>query len=304
MSARIAALDVRSAAARDAALPAAIDAALIDTGFLLARGLAIDPGLLAAVYRTSHAFFARDAAYKARFGYRSALENFGYQGLREENLDPDAPADLKETFTMRNILRRPPADERWPSAEFRELMQRFYRAAMDAGLHLQRQIAAALKLEPEFFARHHSGDNVTLRLLYYPASTSNDARQLGAGAHTDYGLLTLLFQDRIGGLEVRDERGDWHPVASAAEEVIVNSGDLLERWSNGRYRSTPHRVQPRRSGEPRLSIAFFLDPDSDTLVEAIPACVPPGEAPRFAPVTAGEHVQQMLARSHKDRYDS
>ena len=101
-----------------------IDKALASCGFLQLTHIGIDADLLDAVFRASQAFFDGPAEIRHRSAYGSASENFGYQGVMEENLDPQAPADLKQSFTMRNIIARPPAEDRWPSAAFRDLMQR------------------------------------------------------------------------------------------------------------------------------------------------------------------------------------
>ena len=282
----------------------AVDNALAQIGFMVVRKAGIDPTLLQSVYSASKAFFTGPKAAKNACRYLSAEENFGYQSLGQENLNPDAPADLKETFTMRNIINRPPADERWPSPEFRDLMQAFYTQALSAGEHLQRILCSALKLDGDYFARCHSGENISLRLLYYPATETDriEPEQMGAGAHTDYGLLTLLFQDDVGGLQVMDNQQQWQDVAPVADGIVINSGDLLERWTNGRYRSTPHRVQARIGDRDRLSIAMFIDPDSNTQVEALASCVSAENPAKYPITTAGEHIQQKLDASHKNRY--
>ena len=282
-----------------------VGTALTAVGFMLVRNAGIDPLMLERVFAASRAFFMGPEAIKRSCGYRSAAENFGYQGMTEENLDPTAPADLKQTFTMRNIVGNPPPLERWPSAEFRELMQAFFGHALEAAYRLQRNVARALDLPEDFFTRCHGGENITLRLLDYPASEQAplDARQLGAGAHTDYGLLTLLFQDTVGGLQVLDAQDRWQSVAPVPGTIVVNSGDMLERWSNGRYQSTLHRVQPVTGARDRFSIALFLDPDNDTLVEALPSCIASGASPRYPPITAREHLRQKLDASHKARFD-
>ena len=114
--------------------------------------------------------------------------------------------------------------------------------------------------------------------------------QLGAGAHTDYGMLTLLFQDKIGGLQVFD-KGVWLDVDPIEDTIVVNTGDLMERWTNGRFKSTLHRVQPRIGASPRSSIAVFVDPDTDTPVEVLASCIDEDHPARFEPITAGEHIQ-------------
>jgi isopenicillin N synthase-like dioxygenase len=224
--------------------------------------------------------------------------------LLEENLDPSAPADIKETFTMRNILRNPPTLDRWPSAQFRDAMVRFYASALASAHAIQRQMAEQLGLPADFFVRVHSGENVTLRLLYYPGSQTTQPKpsQLGAGAHTDYGFMTLLFQHGVGGLQLLDSDANWIDVPPRSDAVVVNSGDLLERWTNGRYKSTLHRVVARTGQEDRFAIAMFVDPDTDTMVEALPSCVSQDNPARFQLTSAGEHLQSRLAASHKGRF--
>lgn len=276
----------------------ALDRALSDTGFAAVRNAGIDAGALQEVFDAATGFFHADAAFKARFAYRSAAENFGYHAPGEEFLDPAGSPDLKETLTLRNLLHRDIEPERWPSAAFGELMTAFYRDCLAAAYRLLRLLATVLDVPEDFFVRCHLGENVTLRLLHYPPLPA-EAGQLGAAAHTDYGMLTLLFQDDVGGLEVRDASGGWQPVTPVPDTVVINAGDLLERWTNGRYRSTWHRVQPRTDGRERFSIAFFVDPDSATRVEVLPACLAHGDAGRFPPITAGEHVQARLRRSQE-----
>ena len=284
---------------------AQIDRSLAELGFLQITDIGIDPDLLHAVFDVSEAFFNGPDEVKRRSAYGSAQENFGYQGVMEENLDPKAPADLKQSFSMRNILVRPPAESRWPSAAFRDLMQRLYAQALAAGHRLQQSMAQTLGLAPDHFTQSHSGENVTLRLLHYPSTGLPDPEpdQMGAGAHTDYGFLTLLFQREVGGLQVIDKTGAWIDVPPLADAVVVNSGDLLECWTNGRYKSTMHRVIPKIGDRARLSIAVFIDPDSNTLVETVRGCISAENPARFAPMTAGEHLQSRLAASHKGRFD-
>ncbi|WP_339722763.1 2OG-Fe(II) oxygenase family protein [uncultured Paraglaciecola sp.] len=282
----------------------AIDDCLHDLGFMQISDFGIDNDLLKEVYDHSKAFFRADSSTKLSCQYRSAKENFGYQGLLEENLDPSAPADLKETFTMRNILKGEIADERWPSVEFKQVMQRFYANALEAGHILQRAIAKHLNLDEEFFSSKHNGESISLRLLYYPARSPGSVieHQLGAGAHTDYGFLTLLFQDNVGGLQVLNQNDEWQDVVPQGNTVVVNSGDLLERWSNGHYRSTLHRVAPRINGKDRLSIAMFFDPDSPTWVEPLQSFISDEYPCRYTATTAGEHIQEKIQATHKKRF--
>ena len=201
---------------------------------------------------------------------------------------------------MRNPLGGAVADERWPDADFRIAVERFYAEAMVAAQRLQSLLALALNVPRDFFVSCHNGENVTLRLLHYPpvSTSAISEAQMGAGAHTDYGMLTLLMQDDVGGLEVRDDAGQWHPVPPRPGAIVINSGDLLERWSNGRYRSTCHRVKPVVGDRERYSIALFVDPDSETGVVALPSCVSDENPPRFPPTTAGQHLQEKIEATH------
>ena len=277
-----------------------VDRALSDWGFIASSGLGFSDELIAKVFEASATFFLSDTKNKMRSAYLSAEENFGYQAFASEHLDPASPADLKETFTMRNILNATIEENRWPSVEFKELMQLFFAECLERAFFLQRILAKALNLEEDFFVKFHSGQNISLRLLHYPACSSDKVRdaQMGAGAHTDYGLTTFLFQDSVGGLEICGQDGNWQDVEPDKSVVLINSGDLLERWTNGKYRSTLHRVKPMTRGRDRFSIAFFVDPDSDTEVKVLDSFIGADLPRKFSDVKAGDYIRGRLEDSH------
>ena len=159
-----------------------------------------------------------------------------------------------------------------------------------------RAFALALKLDERFFDDLHTGKNQTLRLLNYPPERASANEQLGAGAHTDYGTLTLLFQDDCGGLQVKNAAGEWVHATPKPETVVINTGDLTQRWSNDILRSTPHRVIRRAetADRPRQSIAFFSDPDPEVLVETIPSCIRADNPQTYPPITAGQHIREKI----------
>ncbi|MFT7288773.1 MAG: isopenicillin N synthase-like dioxygenase [Halieaceae bacterium] len=284
----------------DGEIAEALDSALSQVGFMALRNLGLSRARVDDVFATVRRFFALSEASKRRCAYSAAAENFGYQGLGEEKLDPSRPVDLKETFTMRNLLDGGAQQRRWPDEDFRASVSTFYVDAMAAAQRLQRLLALALGVPEDFFLSRHNGENVTLRLLHYPAVPTQfvATQQMGAGAHTDYGMLTLLLQDEVGGLQVQSADGDWHDVPPRQDAIVINSGDLLERWSNGRYRSTRHRVLPRSPSQERYSIALFVDPDSATRVEALASCISAGNPARFPATTAGEHLQEKIEATH------
>lgn len=273
--------------------------AAAEVGFMGVKSLGVDQEMLREIYAASGAFFALPSEQKQQFGYSQAQDNFGFLGIDQESLDPATPPDLKETFTMRAAYQYSAQDPRWPSESFRELMVSFYQHCLDRAFALLRAFCLALDLPPDFFEQGISGENTSLRLLYYPSVQADQLQpgQLGAGAHTDYGVITLLFQDDAGGLEVKDAAGQWIPVEPEEGVIIINTGDLVERWTNGKLRSTAHRVQPKIGGGERRSIAFFVDPDNDVVVEVMRSCLD-GKPAKYPPTTAKQHLLDKLQATH------
>jgi len=158
---------------------------------------------------------------------------------------------------------------------------------------LRRPIAIDLGLAPDWFAGSLDAPLATLRILRYPPAAG--AGISCAGEHTDYGNLTLLATDDAGGLEVRTREGDWLSVPHVPGAFIVNIGDCLMRWTNDVSVSTPHRVTHRARRE-RLSLAFFLDPNPDAVVEAPPTCVSPERPARYPATTGAAYLKKPLSR--------
>lgn len=273
--------------------------ALSETGFMALRNAGISEKDRQKILSLSHEFFSQSESKKNLSSYQSASENFGYQSFGSEKLNPVAPVDLKETFTMRNLLRQDPHDSRWQTAEFREAVSNYYRICFSVSEKLMRVFSELFDLPSDHFVRLHTGENVTLRLLHYPAQKKAACEeQLGAGAHTDYGMFTLLIQDDVGGLEVQDVDGNWHEAPYVEGTVIVNSGDLLCRWSNELFRSTVHRVKPVYGDRDRYSVACFFDPDDEVVIDVLERCIAPGETKKYAPITTREHLLEKIQATH------
>ena len=115
-------------------------------------------------------------------------------------------------------------------------------------------------------------------------------------------MLTLLFQDDVGGLEVLDANDRWQAVDYVKSAIVINSGDMLERWTNGRYRSTLHRVKPKIGQRERFSIAMFVDPDSATPVSVLDSRTTDDKLAQYGPITTGEHLQERIQASHIDHF--
>lgn len=273
-------------------------------GFFYIAGHGIAEALLADVFALSRTFFARPAAEKEALSISHSLNNRGYVGMDSENLDPDAPSDAKEAF---NVGREPLPDEvtdperpsqgtgLWPEiAGFRTVMTDYYQACQRLSETLHRAFAIDLGLPPDYFMPFVDRPSATLRLLHYPprAGSAQDTR-LGAGAHSDYGNVTLLAQDEVGGLEVRTRAGEWLPAPPIPGTFVCNIGDCLMRWSNDVYVSTPHRVVSSPDRE-RYSVAFFFDANADATIACLPTCLGPDGEARYEPVRFADYLRAKL----------
>lgn len=244
----------------------------------------------------AHSLFSTEEKFKVPYDPK---ENHGYTQMQGEALDPSKPADLKETFTCRHLGARPSGPDHWPNPQFEAFMRVFHCRVVQIASDVMAAFALSLGLPHGYFDERHTGLTQTLRLLHYPPVEAVGEGQLGAGAHTDYGTLTLLFQDAAGGLQVQNLAGEWIDAPPIPGTVVVNTGDLMARWSNDVFKSTPHRVVPRPAAmkNGRQSIAFFSDPDPDVLIETIPSCISPTKPALYDTITAGEHIQGRIMAS-------
>ena len=208
-------------------------------------------------------------------------------------LAPDDPAVLAG-----QPLRGP---NQWPAGMpgFQAALSRYFDEIALCGQGLLRAVAVSLGAAPDVFVGKYDKPLQRTQCVYYPPHPAQaDADLYGVAPHTDYGCVTLLWQDGVGGLEVRDRSGAWVQAPSIAGTLVVNIGDLLARWSNDRYLSNQHRVT-NRSGRERLSIVTFFDPDYSALVDPGDLGAPAGEPRRHAPVLAGDYIMGRISASQQ-----
>ncbi|KKK20604.1 hypothetical protein ARAM_000152 [Aspergillus rambellii] len=192
---------------------------------------------------------------------------------------------------------------------FREFMTRFYWECDRIGNEILRALAIGLSLESEnYLTEKHSGNNNQLRLLHYlpvPAEDLENERVARCPAHTDWSSITMLFQDDCGGLEVEDisRLGTFVPAPPIKNSIMMNVGDLLQRWSNDRLRSTNHRVGvPELSGRmtrERYSIPYFMSPDEGMVIECIPSCMSDKEPAKYEPITQGDYNKMRMSMMYE-----
>ncbi|XWW97028.1 hypothetical protein V2A60_005008 [Cordyceps javanica] len=294
-------------------------------GFVYLRAHPIPAATLGAVFARSAGFFAQPLDAKVALSLTDAAANRGYLRQGREKLVPlgeeegggqgsDEVVELKESL---EIGREPHEQFRnhWPVEEagtaldgFRDEMVRFFDACKDLHVQVMRAIAMGLGLdETHFDGFVDQGDN-TLRLLHYPQVKADvfkaNAGQVRAGEHSDYGSITLLFQDGRGGLQVKSPSGKFVDATPILGTIVVNAGDLLARWSNDTIKSTVHRVvEPPHDDDvdvypPRYSVAYFCNPNADSLIEAMPGTYVDEADKKYGGITSGDYLFQRLAATY------
>lgn len=302
---------------------AAVDLACAGSGFMQVLGHGVPDSAIGGLAAAIDAFFALPEQTKN--GYRAPPEiNRGYSPPHSEALSLSLgleAASLNDYFEAYNVgtmaaaypqLSLPApiyADNLWPLSNagfdgerFRDAVRTYFAEAGRVARTLCRIFADALGVDPQLFAgvTDHSID--VLRMNHYalpPGSVVGDAAPTGMGAHTDYGIVTVLWADAVPGLQVLAADGVWQDVQPAAGALLVNLGDLTARWTNDRWRSTLHRVVPPvidGSIVRRRSAAYFHDGNFDAVISTIPSCLD-ADGRGYPPITVAEHLAAKLAGS-------
>ena len=295
-----------------------VDVAARQFGFFQIVGHRLPQQHIDAMLDASTRFFAQPIEVKQRCTPSDPSINRGYAASGTEALSysigRDAPPDLFEAFnigedeiddtdpfyaTQRNGVFAPNI---WPAepTDLHRALVDYFRSARQVALTLTEIFAAALGLPEGWFAPYVDRSTTTMRAIRYEHRTGDatpvDGQQR-MGAHTDYGIVTVLYADPVAGLQIVGPDGSWIDVIPADEALVINLGDLTAQWTNDQWRSTVHRVVPPAATDApavRRSAAFFLDGNWDALVECLPTCCSDTDPPRYPPVTAGEHLMAKL----------
>ena len=301
-----------SGGARSAAVAVQLREAAMASGFFYVRNHGVGTEQVRSQFELARRLLELPEATRQALAMQNSPTMRGFENLGAQTLDAAARPDLKESFYCGMAY---PQDHpyvvagyqtyghnQWP-AELPEApaqCEAYIRTMLALSRRLMQLMALSLELPEAYFDASSESPMVTLRMIRYPAHPAGaDERTFGAGAHTDWGAITILAQDAHGGLEVCMPDGQWLPATPIEGCFVVNLGDMVPRWTNGRYHSNPHRVRNLHSGgAPRYSIPFFYEPDYFARIEAVPGAVPDGEAPRYAPCTAGEHLREMYRKTY------
>jgi isopenicillin N synthase-like dioxygenase len=305
-------------AARDA-IARAVEEACATIGFLQISGHGIPPAVIEAMLEETEEFFGQPAEEKLRCLPPSRGVDRGYAPVGSEaltySLGVDTPPDLFEAFNIGpdqwpadDPIRQAEADRFfapniWPErpTRLRHALVTYYNEAERVSHLLTEIFAVALGLPEPFFVDKTDHSTDVLRFNHYGRPAGSAAPLPGQqrmGAHTDYGVVTVLYADQVPGLQIVGPDGEWHDVIPADDCLLVNLGDLLAQWTNDRWKSTLHRVVPPPADVEgpyrRRSVAFFHDGNYDALVECLPTCSSTDNPARYAPVLAGAHLDAKL----------
>ena len=298
---------------------AELDAVCRTVGFFQITGHGLADGVADRAWAAATSFFDLPLDDKLSVRVPDDGTPYGYIPVAGESLSRSvagsAPPDLKEVFNIGPVTAPDHAmtdpDERsvyapnlWPAAlpELRAAWTAYYTGMSALGARLMSLFARGLGLAPEFFADKIDQQPNALRAINYPERDAAPLPgQLRAGAHTDYGTLTVLRQDAVGGLEVLDTGGHWAGVEAVPGAFVINIGDLMARWTNDQWRSTLHRVVDPPDAEAsrarRQSMPYFQNANWSAEVTCLPTCLAAGEAPRYEPVLAGPHLMAKFRKA-------
>ena len=291
--------------AEDPAFAQALGDSFVTFGFAILRDHGIPQELIERAEEKSKAFFALPDAVKRAYHLEGSGGARGLTPFGIETAKGAKAHDLKEFF---HVGRELPEGHRfadvmppnvWPKevTEFRETFLELYDAFDAAGAKVLRAIADYLEIDRDWFLDSVREGNSVMRLLHYPPQNEPTGEHIRAGAHEDINTITLLLGAEEAGLQLQTKEGEWMDVRPKPGELVINIGDMLQRLTNGKLRSTSHRVinpAPDRASRARYSMPFFLHFRPDFVIEALPSTVPEGEEPQWEPISSHDYLMERL----------
>ncbi len=270
-------------------------------GFFYVAGHGVDPDVIRSAFEMARQFFTMPAEKKSAI--QMSGSHRGFLPIGESTMEGYNSADQKESFVWgldEELGESLTGDEnqllvpnRWPNepVRMREVLNAFFDSVHQCSWGILQALAISLGESAGFFTRNFNRPTSRGSLIYYPADEKANGTY-GVSPHSDFGCLTMLLQGGPG-LSAQNVKGHWYEVDPIPGTFVVNIGDLLSRWTNGRFRSVPHFVV-NKGGEARYSLVVFVDPDSQTVIDPI---LDNGEVARFEPVTCDAYISGRFNRS-------
>lgn len=285
---------------------AALGDAYENIGFVAVKNHLIQDETVQKLYKEVQSFFDLPIDVKLKYEIAGLAGQRGYTSFGKEHAKDSNAGDLKEFWHFgQQVTDGDPIQSEYPENVFTDELPGFneigikaYQELEKTGQYMLRAIAIHLGLDEHYFDdKIHNGNSI-LRPIHYPPITSEPKSAVRAGQHEDINLITLLIGASAEGLQVLNKQNEWVDVTALPDHIVVNVGDMLQRLTNGKLKSTTHRVinPPREKwSTPRYSIPFFLHPRSEMRLDCLPSCVAAGEKPQWEPISAGEYLDQRLA---------
>ncbi len=275
-----------------------------EVGFVAVKNHGVPDELIADLYKYVQEFFSLPLDHKKTYEIPGLAGQRGYTSFGKEHAKGSVAPDLKEFFQYGQVPRDNFKDEDYPAnvqvgevPVFNKTFDDAYRAFEKSGTALLQAIAIYLGLDEHYFDGYVHNGNSILRAIHYPPITQEPASAIRAEQHEDINLITLLVGASADGLEILTKQGEWVGVTSLPEQIVVNVGDMLQRFTNNKLMSTTHRVvNPKRElwHTSRFSIPFFLHPRSSMSLRCLDTCVDEAHPIAYEDATAGEYLDERL----------
>ncbi len=276
-----------------------------NVGFVAIKNHGLSSDLIAELYKEVKAFFDLPEAVKKSYEIEGLGGQRGYTSFGKEHAKGSNAGDLKEFWHFgQEVTDGDPIKSEYPDniavtelPAFNKAGSETYKALESCGIQLLRAIALHLNLEENYFDRWIRNGNSILRPIHYPPITSEPQSAIRAGAHEDINLITLLIGASAEGLEILNKQGEWVAVTAVEDHIVVNVGDMLQRLTNNRLKSTTHRVvnPPKEKWSlPRYSIPFFMHPRSNMSLRCLDSCIDANHPKQYEDISAGDYLYERL----------